>query len=619
VVLPTIYKIHPSIGVARVGNSPDAFFIGPEVPGRPPEGDDSCGSTVPPFKDSSGKIKRQGARFRVYRYDDNGKGQYAPVDEKTLDSKDVEWIVWSVHLANKKSGFFQFDGLLGDVVYGPTGVTPRRRNASVVNPKDLWLDPGVRRISGRSAGPVEFSKKTSAIGPSFWPRQPLFPPIEYTGELRTDPSGRLVVLGGRGAVASLAGAADIRYYANNDGWFDDIADGPVDAFIKLKGVPQAVQAAGAWVLCAPPCFAPYSQHIVTLWDTLFDLNAREVKLPANDARFDGALKSLKAINREFFGRAWGENTLSKYIPVFEDDIWPILKRGLQIVFLYRPAKSAHVLLGNAFPRDAGAALYPLLASNDASTQELRKVLFKRLHPPGVNGDGMPNQDMPRLLGDDPDDRWKVADRRRLTLTPTQHALMDQWAKGHFTATAIAPPGLPPATIAPDGLDKAALENCVGGAFYPGIECSWQIRHPDIFKEPFRIHAGAPSQYLADANSIDAGHFSRQMAVPWQADFLYCHQAAYKRDDNGAMDLWGWWPVQRPHHVYVSEDEAKASNLMISWVRSTKDGARVDWASGGQEEPSFTEMLANWMNFGFVLAKGDLQFETERPPNVPDTP
>jgi len=30
-----IYKIHPAIGVARVGNSPTAFFIGPEKPGMP--------------------------------------------------------------------------------------------------------------------------------------------------------------------------------------------------------------------------------------------------------------------------------------------------------------------------------------------------------------------------------------------------------------------------------------------------------------------------------------------------------------------------------------------------------------------------------------------------------
>ena len=28
-----IYKIHPAIGVARVGNHESAFFVGPETPG----------------------------------------------------------------------------------------------------------------------------------------------------------------------------------------------------------------------------------------------------------------------------------------------------------------------------------------------------------------------------------------------------------------------------------------------------------------------------------------------------------------------------------------------------------------------------------------------------------
>ena len=31
--MATVYKIHPAIGVARVGNHPDAFFVGPEAPG----------------------------------------------------------------------------------------------------------------------------------------------------------------------------------------------------------------------------------------------------------------------------------------------------------------------------------------------------------------------------------------------------------------------------------------------------------------------------------------------------------------------------------------------------------------------------------------------------------
>src|ERR1051325_4316727 len=51
--------IHPAIGIARVGNSPDEWFLGPEVPGPHP---------IPRggFKDSAGRIKRQAARFRLY-------------------------------------------------------------------------------------------------------------------------------------------------------------------------------------------------------------------------------------------------------------------------------------------------------------------------------------------------------------------------------------------------------------------------------------------------------------------------------------------------------------------------------------------------------------------------
>jgi hypothetical protein len=34
--MPLIYRIHPAVGVARVGDSPDDFFVGPEAPGVRP-------------------------------------------------------------------------------------------------------------------------------------------------------------------------------------------------------------------------------------------------------------------------------------------------------------------------------------------------------------------------------------------------------------------------------------------------------------------------------------------------------------------------------------------------------------------------------------------------------
>jgi len=57
--------IHPGIGVARVGNSPDEYFVGPEVPSLTP-------TPLGGFKDAQGRIKRQIAKFRIYGLDEHG-------------------------------------------------------------------------------------------------------------------------------------------------------------------------------------------------------------------------------------------------------------------------------------------------------------------------------------------------------------------------------------------------------------------------------------------------------------------------------------------------------------------------------------------------------------------
>src|ERR671913_1152982 len=77
--------IHPAIGIARVGNSPDEWFLGPEVAGphlAPADG----------FKDAAGRIKRQAARFRLYGLDRDGQ----VIAEVTAAHADIQW---HVHLA----------------------------------------------------------------------------------------------------------------------------------------------------------------------------------------------------------------------------------------------------------------------------------------------------------------------------------------------------------------------------------------------------------------------------------------------------------------------------------------------------------------------------------------
>ena len=82
-------KIHPSIGIARVGNSqhPDGFYIGPQMV-------DPAPMPAQRYRDSSGALKREVAQFRLYGYDAAGR----VVRELVMD-EDTE-IRWTVELAN---------------------------------------------------------------------------------------------------------------------------------------------------------------------------------------------------------------------------------------------------------------------------------------------------------------------------------------------------------------------------------------------------------------------------------------------------------------------------------------------------------------------------------------
>jgi hypothetical protein len=209
-------------------------------------------------------------------------------------------------------------------------------------------------------------------------------------------------------------------------------------------------------------------------------------------------------------------------------------------------------------------------------------------PPGAAGT------MPKILGDDPYLGGLPDAVRKLAITPTQYGLLERWAAGQFD------PGTEPPTTAvidAHGLDRAALENCVGGAFYPGIEFGWQLRNPALYHEPFRLNLDAASAYWGEgAQKIGAGHFSRQMAVPWQADFNDC-----RNEGNYA-----WWPAQRPTDALPSVN----AKQRLAWARPSN---RFE---GGNRESTHEDMVKHWYKFGFVLADGDVFLEKERAPSIP---
>lgn len=219
---------------------------------------------------------------------------------------------------------------------------------------------------------------------------------------------------------------------------------------------------------------------------------------------------------------------------------------------------------------------------------------------------MPNPDMPLMHGD----AYRQTGHKRmmLTLTDTQYAMMERWANGNFGDTAGKfPPELPSwmKTISPHGLDRAALENCVGGAFAVGIEVSWQIRNKKLYSAPFRINHKAITQYLGEIGQIQPGHFTRQMALPWQTDFLGC-TLAYGL---------GWWPAQRPDIVYKSKkdfDDRQLAGKFHVWTR-----ASTTWPSGGTT-PNKEEFVKDYYKLG-VVREGPPGYHLEDERNDPNVP
>jgi hypothetical protein len=614
---PARYRIHPSIGIARIGDAAaDEFFLGPEQPNLlGGAGISGIGQTVPPYK-VGGKIRRQAQRFRIFEYTEKG-GVWTMSREITADLKDVVELTWTVHLSNRKASFFEFNGLAGSPLL-PTQPAMVRRNAAVTDRRTLQIDPLPRSIKGLSAKPVEFRKGTSANPANeAWPTPAPSPALEYLGELRTDDRGRLIVIGAAGVVTRRAGAKDLDHYANNDNWFDDISDGPVTAVLRLRfgGAAAAVPVMGAWVLVGPPDFAPDVPPTVTLWDVLLDMAVRQMTLPTDEAvyRSGGALARLTTMAKDLGG---GGSALSSYKPSFDDDVAPILRQAVMPMWVFEPLQYEHSTMGaGALP----AAVWKAL-SDPSGSSSARTAIFNRVRKPGTAG--LNTHDMPRLLGDDPYNKFSTK-RWGLYLTPTQYAILEAWSKGQFIKSKLTPASLFTPTLmglTPDGMDRAAAQACSGGAFFPGIEVGWQIREPDLFAEPFRIKHGAATKYIGEPAGVVvvAGHFSRQMALPWLADFLRCRQEKQKV----TKDKWGWWPSQRPDGVYPTIAEAQATGNMVSWHRATV-GSSSKWPADSigpprpSDMPSYEQFRNNWTKFGFVVAgTGDVYSETERAGAVP---
>lgn len=571
------YRVYPSIGVARVGNAPDKFYIGPEEYRGLPTLPDGAPFTEADFRDEAGRLCRQAARFRIFR-----DGPYGP-EEVTLATPGVAAITWTAHVANKKASWYTFVTNEGENGYAPNHPL---RNASVQDRHSLMIDAGPRSIAGASRSGVHFD---AASAPAHY-RGVHFPPevlnptrerITRLGELRTDAQGRLLVLGGAGISGTAASPAHIGEYANNDGWWDDTSDGPVAAVVRLDdGTEHRVEP--AWVLVGPPSYAPQIANLVSLWDTIFDAAVRAGRVPEI---LDGGM--------------WKSGP-DGYRPSFRTEIQPLIERATLYPWVAAIPPKPHSF---DFARLGKVPSSPA----DDENRGLRTWILDVLRAPsqenvivGATGRTM----MPYLAGDNCLIPGTLTSKY-LRLTDTQYFFLQQWAAGWFREDAPPPD-------AATGLTRAVLENCVGGAFSPGIEMSWISRNPAIYRadDPFRIHADlvleGPLSTGFEPARMEPGDICRYMAVPWQADFNECSSQPM----DGRV-IW-WWPAQRPEFVYL-EPKAPApgaaaaaappppsgrSGTQVAWIGTDFDQLRGDFIAFADD----VDMVRYWKDLGFVMEK-----------------
>ena len=269
------FRIFPSIGIARLGNSAE-FFVGAEVLGSVGRELDT-GAEVTRFKDAQFRVRKQAARFHLFE-DTSGAGNWTPAQLPAGAT-----VKWTVHVANKKDAITRPSGPPGPISPG----VPLR---STLDPTraDRLIDA---QGSISAAGTVALAGKHAGVDVTL-------------GSLELDSNGKLLVLAADGISESHPAGAPIGNeggdrndsFYNNPNWHDDVADGTVTAEVTFANGSKQI-ADSAWVIMTPPDFARAGFSIVSLYDVI-----RQLAIDANLLPKPGQ-------------------------PSFTKDIFPILKRA----------------------------------------------------------------------------------------------------------------------------------------------------------------------------------------------------------------------------------------------------------------------------------------------------
>ncbi|MBB1467525.1 lysine-epsilon oxidase [Pseudoalteromonas sp. SG41-5] len=505
--------IYPPIGVMRVGNSKKGYFIGPQQPQPIAHTDEYS------YRDKTGALKRQAAEFRIYGFNAAGKA----IKELTLDNADI---TWHAELANQKACWYEFQIAL-DIPEAADAPPSLLRNNNVADRSKLLIKGGKHSISGKNV-----KSKHEFIG-QFMDQD------VYLGEMRSDQYGRLLMLGGHGVSRNVNGDIAITF-ANNEGWYDDTSDGPITAEVVYQGISLRVEP--AWVICAPPDYAPMQKSVRTMWDLMRDV-AVDAGMLARPQR-----------------------------PSFSNDIQPIFDRMTDLQWVNDGFAGAFGW-GGQFNYTTNEWLEKLSDPSPAY-QELRRTLsnnFRRFDVPGAQAPQL----WPWLYGDAISIPPTGSVRQHATLSNLQLSFLDQWVKGDFINDYTPQSACPahanvtalddyPIAEQPELLTRGAMEFCLADAFHPGCEMTWPMRTAGMYMSAFRLkHAQADLQsdryYYGPVMNSDvytlaqgplfggqvAGGITRWMAIPWQTDTASCRDG-YSSEYDPFLPT--FWPARVPNQI-----------------------------------------------------------------------
>lgn len=266
------FRIHPSVGMARMGKSADWYFLGPEIPRfiqeqypnlrqQPVPLRHPNGSALAPtpdlnrYRDKAGAIMPQAARFRVFAYFYTpGIAEPYKVMELKPQHADIEW---TVTLANQKA------------VNSAKAVTPNTPAAVTLTTKAVTAPQKCQASGTPNLGWVALEKDAGGT-----------------------PTNRLHLIGNEGAADGtlpFSRSSGGNAFLYQDDWQDTAADGPIEATVELKaafttafpgykfwipGVGDAstlpadkkVKALSAWAVVNMPDYVPDMGHFVSVWD-----------------------------------------------------------------------------------------------------------------------------------------------------------------------------------------------------------------------------------------------------------------------------------------------------------------------------------------------------------------